>query len=196
MKIRTEFKILSLVIFIFLLFDVDSILAEDSMNAVEIQIINNDKIDSQKFNVIVKVHFYDISLYNDEIYLSYHIYDLSGIVAKFENERYRITLDKNNDFIQNVVIDNIDVPCIIKFDIVDQKNIFWFLDNENIEKKFAEIKRENNMLMMALNNILSSIKEDIFLFLVNLSFFIMTVIILLSIKKELLAFRRNDKTDN
>jgi hypothetical protein len=171
----------------------NKISAEDVMNAVEIQVINKDKINSQKFNVIVKVHFYDVSLYNEEVYLSYHIYDLSGNVVKFENERYHMTLDDNNDFIQNIVVDNIDDSCIVKFDIVDQKNIFWFLGNENIEKEFAEIKQERNMLTTALNNILYSIKEDIFLFLVNLLFFIMTIIILLSIKKELSAFKRNGK---
>lgn len=83
--------------------------------------------------VTVTVKFEDESLYNRNVYLSFHSYDVNDELMEFENQRIPVTLDKNNEMRYAFVIsmntypENTDVS--LQFDLVDQGNVFWFSTN-------------------------------------------------------------------
>ena len=96
-----------------------------------------------------EITFNDMSLYNENIKFSYHIYDESGNDVLFENPRVPVVLDGNSAVIP-FEIDKLTIPeiaqhdkFIIKLDMVDEENIFWFSLNSYISYKGAVIECEN-----------------------------------------------------
>ncbi len=97
--------------------------------------------------VQLDVIFHDMRWYNDELYLSYHIYDKKGELLAFEGERIKIEIgpgDEVRGF--PVALDLADFPetekeldAVIAFDIVDQKNAFWFSMNSEVNFQAASV---------------------------------------------------------
>ena len=89
--------------------------------------------------VPVEVQFSDMSLYNNEVALSAHVYSDDGEILVWETTRYLLELDDSGHTSQIVEINLSDYAelsavsnGILRFDLVDQKNAFWFSDKEEI----------------------------------------------------------------
>ena len=100
---------------------------------------NINKVQFKKqFNGTVIVYFNDLNLYNNNVKLSYHIYDQNDQNIQFENERLSLTLvDGKATTNVSIDLDKIDTvkdlkKCIIKFDLVDEQNVYWFYNNPSI----------------------------------------------------------------
>lgn len=88
--------------------------------------------------VEVSVLFHDKTYYNSQVYLSYHLKDKEGNMVCFENERYALPIDENTQALVTVN-PNISDSSItsenklyLQFDLVDQENLFWFSQREDI----------------------------------------------------------------
>jgi hypothetical protein len=139
---------------------------------VEIVLHSPDEIRAESSIADVEVVFNNQSLYNKDVFLSYHIYDSTGKAIQFENIRHIIFLDNAGRFSQKIPINIKGIinerECIIRFDLVDQKNKFWFLSNSRIRTNFAEIKYIHR-------DILTGIDAKL-LYYWNIIFFMLSVI--------------------
>lgn len=79
--------------------------------------------------------FNDMTLYNENVLLSFHLLDENGESLQFENERYPLVMDGNQSW-QTVMLSKENCPADwedkslqIQFDLVDEKHSFWFSNN-------------------------------------------------------------------
>lgn len=106
-----------------------------------------------QFFVDVTVVFFDEALYNEQVYLSYHILDSDGEMLAFENQRLPMSLDEDGCAWMTVAIDAVAMPetangpvARIQFDLVDEQNFYWFLDNTAISFQAAQIECDSSLL--------------------------------------------------
>lgn len=108
--------------------------------------------------VNAEVFFGQTELYNDQVKLSYKIYDSDMELISGENERYELGFDGAKGTAQmqlslsKIAETSGKDSLIIRFDLVDEKNIYWFgdspaidLQSETIEYKYDkgyEIKKQ------------------------------------------------------
>lgn len=95
------------------------------------------------FQVSVEVQFSDTSLYNDDVALSAHLYSDDGDLLVWETMRYSLELDASGHASQMVAINLSDYAelvdidkGVLQFDLVDQKNSFWFSDKSDVFSGF------------------------------------------------------------
>lgn len=110
------------------------------------------KQSKKQFNGTVFIKFYDTTLYNENVKLSYHIYDLHDNILIFENERLPF-MPVNGTAEVKVSIDLNSIEqlanqknYIIRFDLVDEQNIYWYRDNPNIHLKTIDINYSETFL--------------------------------------------------
>lgn len=96
-------------------------------------------------SIDVTVTFKEDSLYNEGVYLSYHILDQNGELLQFENTRYPLTVQGGRAE-QTILISSADIPTgengeamVIQLDLVDTQNVFWFSENGDIAAKMDAI---------------------------------------------------------
>ena len=96
-------------------------------------------------SIDVTVTFKEDSLYNEGVYLSYHILDQNGELLQFENTRYPLTVQGGRAE-QTILISSADIPTgengeamVIQLDLVDTRNVFWFSENGDIAAKMDAI---------------------------------------------------------
>lgn len=96
-------------------------------------------------SIDVTVTFKEDSLYNEGVYLSYHILDQNGELLQFENTRYPLTVQGGRAE-QTILISSADMPTgengeamVIQLDLVDTQNVFWFSENGDIAAKMDAI---------------------------------------------------------
>lgn len=106
------------------------------------------------FFVDVTVSFNDVALYNEQVYLSYHIVDGSGEILVYENQRLPLSLDETGSAWTTVCIDAATVPAAadgtkiwIQFDLVDEQNVYWFSGNTAIDFQEARIEYDSSLLL-------------------------------------------------
>ena len=99
------------------------------------------------------VSFTDTSLYNEQIYLSYHVLDENGEMLVAENQRLPVSLDKGYAAHMAVTIYYETLPSLsdpatakIQFDLVDQKNAFWFALSPEVDFQTEEIVYDNSLV--------------------------------------------------
>lgn len=120
---------------------------EVEKNNVNINIMSEKSTYSPIIDCDVKVSYSNKNLYNNEQFLSYHIYDSSNNLLSYEGARIPIKLNEEMKF-------NIDLSKYINlksnkeahivFDIIDQKQAYWMSTNNNIQLKTENIKYEKN----------------------------------------------------
>lgn len=100
-------------------------------------------------SIDVTVTFKEDSLYNEGVYLSYHILDQNGELLQFENTRYPLTVEGGRAE-QAILISLADLPeeengeaMVIQLDLVDTQNVFWFSENGDIAAKMDAITLES-----------------------------------------------------
>ena len=99
-------------------------------------------------SIDVTVTFKEDSLYNEGVYLSYHILDQNRELLQFENTRYPLTVQGGRAE-QTILISSTDIPkeengeaMVIQLDLVDTQNVFWFSENGDIAAKMDAITLE------------------------------------------------------
>lgn len=105
------------------------------------------------FTADIDVQFYDRALYNDQVLLSYHIYGEDGEMLVAENQRIAFELNDQGTATVPVTVACADLPelaeierALVQFDLVDQKNAFWFSGNDSIGFQTASITFDRSLL--------------------------------------------------
>lgn len=106
---------------------------------VEIQVSDEVKYTDVGVDVPVDIFFNNISYFNDQVYLSYHIFDTDGNPVISENERIKIDINDAGHYRTVLRIDLSMAESIelrenlcLNFDIVDEKNAYWFSTKEDL----------------------------------------------------------------
>ncbi len=95
-------------------------------------------------NPHVVVYFGDSSLYNENVKLSYRIYDENMNIISEENERFALNYSEGKAEADiRIKLTERGVKkgqnVIVRFDLVDEQNIFWFSRNELIDLNTQDI---------------------------------------------------------
>lgn len=159
--------------------------SSDKSPAAIITVLSRDKTSLNKIKAKIELCFLDPSLYNDYIYLSYHVYGKISengeeeLVA-FENPRYKVVLDETNKFFIeiDIVFDNEKYKELyVEFDIVDEINAYWFglvsppiLQSENIIYKY-------DLLYSLVEPIINSFFEQPVILIINIILFALFILV-------------------
>lgn len=160
--------------------------ASNSQDDVEINIKEINYRGGNIYDITIEVLFHDMKLYNDNVLLSYHIYDMnSKEVIVFENERLPINLDNGKTLIDYTIkVDESIKDCIITFDLVDQDNSYWFSLNDKIKMKTFDIKHSYNSIKSNLAILKNEILDHPYIFIINVLVCISALSAAIYIKKK------------
>lgn len=169
--------------------------------AVSVTVLGSRDVKSQVFTAKVRVCFNDMSLYNDNMFLSYHIYDTSdfhesSLDGVFENERYPIVLDENNCAEFEIPIDCSQLgytDAYIQFDIVDTVNLYWLYLTGNGSFELDMIHSHNDPIGAVLGRYADAIVSRPFIFAINIIVLVSCIAALVVVrKKRLFTFKRTN----
>lgn len=127
-------------LFIALILCTTWVYASDKDMTEDVMIINSEpEYTAIGIETTVTVSFYDKSLYNEHVYLSYHILGTDGTMLVFENQRLPLELDDDGTAEVVMAINCAWLPELdgletakIQFDLVDQQNLYWFSYSPNL----------------------------------------------------------------
>lgn len=153
--------------------------AAETLSDISIQLLDKQNINESYIEASVEVCFYNMDYYNDQVYLSYHIFDELGKNYIYENERIKINLDENGkakiDLNINLTEANNNSRNknkIIEFDVVDEENIYWFSTNNEIKFQTDNL---NTKISMA-EKLIKEIQSGTLIFVINVIVFILCFI--------------------
>nr|WP_315023654.1 hypothetical protein [uncultured Aminipila sp.] len=170
------------------------VFAESKTPDCTVSLIKFDNVDllHSKINALLSVNFSSNELYNENVFISYHVYDMKQNEILFEGERLPIPPPKNKTSIINFTSDLKKYPELkkyekyeIKFDVVDQKNLYWFSLNPNLVFKTDSISFNSDFAKKIVITFTSSIKKSPIIFSINLCFLILSIVLYFYIKKRL-----------
>lgn len=146
---------------------------------------------SNKFEAEIKINIPKKDLYNENVYLSYHIYDESGKEILWEGERYQLTEVIDGKIVMQVAIDLSGESSLasvnkgnIKFDIVDEKNAYWFSTNPKINLYSEDIIFDFSFWNNFTGNLTSSIVDNPLIFILNFLCFLLFIFSSIIIKRS------------
>ena len=93
----------------------------------------------------VAVTFANMHDYHKDVLLSYHILSKTGEPILMENQRLPMDVDASGCAHVQVVLDTLPPEVakseefVMSFDLVDQKNSFWFSTEESVSLKTAQV---------------------------------------------------------
>lgn len=150
---------------------------------------------SEKFESEVKVCFLNKELYNDNVFLSYHIFDASGNdLLQYENQRIKIRLDDKGEMKCTVAIDLEEIlkdsdAVIVRYDIVDQSNLYWFADNSEMGFSTIDIKCRIDRSSANLRTLKNGVMSHPVIFAINFIMAIVMIIVVLFVKRKSCGIR-------
>lgn len=171
-------------------------------NRHQVKAANSDKKDviveseikelyTKETHLKVKVIANNKKLINENTYLSYHVYNKSGEVVLYENERIPIILDDANEMLLTISINLKGIPnkvlkngVVIKFDIVDEEKAYWFSLDKSIKLEAGSITFENNYLKRVCIELKKEILDNQIVFVINLICFIAIVVVVLIVRRK------------
>lgn len=136
-------KIIMLVLTICFIFTVPmyNVQAEEN-NATTVKVLENEYVGNGKLKLTVECYIGDDSLINDQLKLSYHVWneDKTEYIS-YENLRIPICTDGNRDNIVefDVAFDKPKTSAWICFDIVDEKNGFWYAGSPGVNFQSEDV---------------------------------------------------------
>ncbi|WP_162145093.1 hypothetical protein [Cellulosilyticum lentocellum] len=157
---------------------------------VTIEVINQTALVNKCFVGDAIITFNNIELYNENVKFSYHIYDEEGNILVFENERIPFSLQGNVATISlNIDFDKYEQlkrknKFVVKLDLVDEQNIYWFGDNAHINFKPYYIQYDLNTVSIAKQKYGQVIKNQKGILIMNIVFDITIVILFFMYKKK------------
>ncbi|UKS24980.1 hypothetical protein LOZ80_25725 [Paenibacillus sp. HWE-109] len=155
-------------------------------------VINNHEQYVNKFVATVQVNFLSPKFKNDDVYMSYHIY-VGNKEVLFEGKRKPLSHIADNLYYSDFEIDMSSIKgaeknAVIVFDLVDQKNAYWFLQNPNIVAVSDEIHYNEDKVKGFFYFLKTGIKSNLPIFIVNLVCFLATIFFL--IRKKINSYKR------
>ncbi|GAC41574.1 hypothetical protein [Paenibacillus popilliae] len=163
----------------------------DSVSDLSIVVNSEKKQYNNHFNVDARIIFSRNELYNEKVYLSYHVYDKDNNPILWEGERFPIVMGEDGIGNSNFILDmgkhsetlNLD-NAVIKFDLVDEKNAYWFSGNQEINFSSDGIIYKNNFLKRNVESFMSAIHNSPIIFGINMLMLISFIYVLYRIKKH------------
>lgn len=163
----------------------------NSINDVNIDVISNKDQFLKQFDVTLKIQFSKTMLFNNEVFLAYHVYDSKNNEILWEGKRHSIVVNENGKSEISLKIDLqselklIDVTkTVIKFDLVDEKNNYWFSTNPEINLLTDEITYTKNTFKEMIEVVVGTVNKSPIIFYINVIFFIVFLLMFLKIKKS------------
>lgn len=173
---------------------VKEIFAQEETQGQDVLIENltYDKEYKAQFETKVRVRFLNKDYYNENLYLSYHVYAGDGeTLLSYENQRISIQIEDNCEALMTVPIDlstilkqSKEEQLIVRFDIVDQENVYWFLDNANINFETCSVYCTIDKGAAALRVLKSGVREHPIILTVNLAFCLLSIAGLIYMRKS------------
>ena len=155
---------------------------------VSIQLSEGARIDNSEIDASVQVKFNDMSFYNDQVYLSYHIFDDIGETVINENERIKIDLDSQERQQFELAIDLTEAKTlagddrlVVVFDIIDEKNVYWFSADDSLNFDSISIATHRTVGQ----KLLAEMGDSKVIFGINAIVFVVSVIAAVSLYKKL-----------
>lgn len=160
---------------------------EDEVDA-EIKVVGNKREYSYTFDTKVEVLFHDIDLYHENLFLSYHVYDVNGALVEYENQRIPINMETDSfscplNIDLSVLSDGSNTEkYVVKFDIIDVQNAYWYSDAD-LYLKTDMIYVEQDALKAFCSGILGPIQQHPYVFFVNFICLLAFVIVAIKYRK-------------
>lgn len=157
-------------------------------------IISNLSYDEEytdTFESTIRIRFFDDELYNDDVYLSYHVYDASGDnLVQYENQRVKINLDEKGEMICTVTLDLKDIlrnteKVVVRYDIVDQGNLYWFADNSDICFSTISISCEVDQSSANLRTLISGVTVHPIIFTINVLVSLIMIAAIVCVRRKM-----------
>lgn len=146
---------------------------------------------SNPFNIDVGIIFNDPSLYNQYVFLSYHVYDIQDQELIWEGKRTVIKMKTKEEGYSNIDVDLSSIPGFekmkslkIKFDLVDEQNVYWFSKNSKISFSSKELIYEKSTVGNLVKTLNNAYKEHVFISILNIVVFLLTCIGCFYVKKK------------
>ncbi|MGY5346036.1 hypothetical protein ACXFAU_26800 [Paenibacillus glucanolyticus] len=168
-----------------------NIILADSSEDVTLKVISSKNEYRKELTVDLTVQYINQNLYNDRNFISYHVYDKKGNELLWEGKRLPFTIDKEGiaklkvDINLKTEVDSFDVNFLkISFDIVDEKNEYWYSTNTDINLSSDTIFVDLGLAKRFTGTLSSVIFETPVIFGINLVCCILFICLLFRLKKS------------
>lgn len=163
-----------------------------AQNEEEVKVVVNKNNEYDlNFDVEIEIVFKNKELYNENVFLSYHIYNEEGKDVQYENIRVPFSIDQNGEAKVKLPVDLSGLSksvrnkkMIVKYDLVDQNNVYWFSSNTVINFETDVTNVVYNPLLSMYHNIVSEVKNHTVIFITNFFVFIFSFYGILKLKKN------------
>lgn len=150
---------------------------------------------SRVFTQDMLITFGDISLYNESVALSYHIYadaDLTELL-QYENVRVNFSLDASAQAAVQIDVDAREFnssSIYIQYDIVDPINGYWFSSNPNLRMQTKVAKIHYDRFYELTQPLCDTVTKQPLQLIVNILVFALFVVAFVFVrKKRVLVFK-------
>ncbi|MNW49894.1 hypothetical protein D3C74_273290 [compost metagenome] len=158
---------------------------------VSVTLNSNKEVYTKQFDVKISLKFFKKNLYNESVYLSYHFYDKKDNEVLGEGNRLPFKLDEQGQGYLNHKIDLANVlskvkgnEVVIRFDFVDEKNVYWFSTDPKIMIKSDTIIYNNDPFKLFYTTIFYALTKQTVIVAINLLIFMLFIYCGIKIKKS------------
>ncbi len=160
-----------------------------------ILLISGDKeIYAKNTELTVDIHFNNTNIYNQNLYLSYHIFlnqqdNRVSESVQYENVRIPIILDDSLSASIQIPVDldskelNEYKQLYLKFDIIDEENIFWYSQSD-IKMNVGTVVYVDDFFKRQIMLIRDAFKINPVIFIVNILITLLAICSIILIKKR------------
>lgn len=161
------------------------------LDDVKIVLESENNVFTQQIEVKASIHFYNQSIFNDHLKMSYHIFDKEDNLILWENQRVPILIDPSGtgdikmsiDLSQVKETEGIDF-IRLELDVVDEENAFWYSTNKDIEFGSNNIVYTTNSLHRMSWKLSDVITSNSPVFILNSLVFIAVIIFLFKFRRS------------
>ena len=145
-----------------------------SENDVEIKVLSGREQFTSSFDFTVNIKYLNQELYNEKNFLSFHFYDVNGNEILWEGERIPFNLENDGETMVSFSLNLNDYPIVkdlksgyLQFDIIDEKNAYWFSTSNEIRFFADKINYDESFLKQFVVTLKSAITDKPAIFLIN-----------------------------
>lgn len=145
-----------------------------SENDVEIKVLSGREQFTSSFDFTVNIKYLNQDLYNEKNFLSFHFYNVNGNEILWEGERIPFKLENDGETMVSFSLNLNDYPIIkdlksgyLQFDIIDEKNAYWFSTSNEIRFFADKINYDESFLKQFVATLESAITDKPAIFLIN-----------------------------
>lgn len=182
---------LTAILFCLLLLSVGTFIYANEARGVRILVISEAEQYTNQFDAQLKIIFTNDDLYNDKVKLSYHVYNEQGKEILWEGQRVFFLVNEDGVATQDISIDLNKYPetsqmekARIKFDLIDEKNGYWFSTSPVVSFSSDEIWYENNFQKKFFGTLKSAVADRPIIFIINVVLFFLFIYTLIQIKRK------------